>query len=167
MIFSLVLSSPPLTCSDSLPSLSLSLQTPSPLTNPGRTTARAERRSSPRWPVAWFLSSLCTWRRKARRQRRREDRMPPPPLPAPTLTSSHAAFLTSEPTVPSGSSSRTWTPPHPPKHRGTMSGEHPSVIRPEDVSFGASRSRIEKLIHTCVSSVPPGHVEHRLAPKRR
>ena len=44
---------------------------------------------------------------------------------------------------------------------------NPSIIRPEDVSSGASRSGIEKLIHTCVSSVPSGHVEHRLAPKRR
>lgn len=35
------------------------LQTLSQLTNPGRRTTRAERRSFPRWLAAWFLSPHC------------------------------------------------------------------------------------------------------------
>lgn len=88
---------------------------------------RVERRSSPHWLVAWFLSPRCSWRRKVKRTRTREGKTPLPPLPAHTLTSWHAAFSTLELTAPSGSCSRTQTPPHPPKHRGTLSCEDLSV----------------------------------------
>lgn len=104
----------------SLRFLLFSPQTLSQPSSPGRTTARAGRPSSPPWPVAWFLSRRCLWRRKAKRTRRTEDRRPPPPLLAPTLTCWRAAFWTLAPTAHRGSFSRIWTPPPPPKHRGAV-----------------------------------------------
>lgn len=83
-------------------------------------TTRAERHSSPRWPVAWFLSLRSPWRRVVKRNREREGRMTPLPLPAPTLTCWHDAFLILVCTVPRDSSSRIWTPLHPPKYIGMM-----------------------------------------------
>lgn len=79
-----------------------------------------ERPSSPHWPVAWYLSPRCLWRRKAKRTRRMEDKRLLPPLLAPTLTYWHAAFWTLARTAHRGSFSRIWTPPHPPKHRGAI-----------------------------------------------
>lgn len=109
-------------CSDSILSLfvSSSLQTLSLLTNPGRMTMRMERRNFPLWPVAWFLSPCCPWRRMTTRMKGRQDKRPPHPLFGPTLTFWLNAFSTLERTVPRGSSIRTQTPPHPPKHRGTV-----------------------------------------------
>lgn len=83
-------------------------------------TTRAERHSSPRWPVAWFLSLRSPWRRVVKRNREREGRMTPLPLPAHTLTCWHGAFLILVCTVPRDSSSRIWTPLHPPKYIGMM-----------------------------------------------
>lgn len=83
-------------------------------------TTRAERHSSPRWPVAWFLSLRSPWRRVVKRNREREGRMTPLPLPAPTLTCWHGAFLILVCTVPRDFSSRIWTPLHPPKYIGMM-----------------------------------------------
>lgn len=111
-------SCPVLTCSFLL-SFFL-LQTPSQLLNPGTMTMSTERRSSPRWPVAWFLSLRSPWRKVVKRNRGREGRMTPLPLPAPTLTCWHDAFSILGCTAPSGSSSRISMPPHPPKYRGTM-----------------------------------------------
>lgn len=83
-------------------------------------TTRAERHSSPRWPVAWFLSLCSPWRRVVKRNREREGRMTPLPLPAPTLTCWHDAFSILVCTVPRDSSSRIWMPLHPPKYIGMM-----------------------------------------------
>lgn len=95
------------------------LQIPSQLSNPGRMTARAGRRSSHHWQAVWFLSLRCHLRKMARKRKERQDKKPLPPLVALTITCLLDVSSTLAHTVLNDSSSRTLMPLRQPKPRGT------------------------------------------------